>query len=121
MSTTLHRLCNRDELESGKMKAFQIGKTRLVLCRHGEAFAALRNICSHHQAQLSQGLLGGTNVASEVGEYKYGRDGEVLRCPRHGFEFDINTGRSLHDPEHQRVKVYTVVTKDEEVYVELAD
>jgi nitrite reductase/ring-hydroxylating ferredoxin subunit len=121
MSSTLHLLCNRDDLQPGNMKAFQVGKTRLVLCRHGETFAALRNICSHHQATLSEGLLGGTNVASEVGEYMYGRDGEVLRCPRHGYEFDINTGRSLHDPEHQRVKVYNVVTKGEEVYVELAD
>ena len=121
MSTTLHLLCKRDDLPSGKMQAFQIGKTRLVLCRHGDKFAALRNICSHHGAQLSDGLLGGTNVASEVGEYTYGRDGEVLRCPRHGYEFDINTGRSLHDPDHQRVKAYNVVTTGEEVFVELSD
>lgn len=119
MSSELHFLCRRDELAAGRMRAFQVGKTRLVLCRHGDTFAALRNICSHHGAQLSDGLLGGTNVASEVGEYVYGRDQEILRCPRHGFEFDITTGRSLHDPEHQRVKVYNVVTRGEEIFVEL--
>jgi nitrite reductase (NADH) small subunit len=116
---TSHFLCRRDELEPGRMRSFQVGKSRIVLCRRGDEFYALRDICSHHGAQLSGGVLGGTNVASEVGEYQFGRDGEVLRCPRHGFEFDITTGRSLHDPKRHRVKSYEVVTRGEEVFVEL--
>lgn len=120
MSGSLHFVCRRDELSPGQMRSFQIGKTRLVLCRRGDDFYALRDICSHHGAQLSGGLLGGTNVASDVGEYRFGREGEILRCPRHGFEFDIATGLSLHDPEHQRVKSYPVTARGDEIFVELA-
>ena len=119
MTTSEHFLCRRDELGPGQMRGFVVGKSKIVLCRHQDDFFALRDICSHHGAQLSGGLLGGTNVASEVGEYQYGRDGEVLRCPRHGFEFDITTGRSLHDPQHHRVKSYPVVVKDDGVFVQL--
>ena len=119
MTAAAHFLCLRDDLQPGQMKPFQVGKSRIVLCRKADEFYALRDICSHHGAQLSGGILGGTNVASEVGEYRFGRDGEVLRCPRHGFEFDITTGRSLHDPQKQRVKSYPVLVRGDEVFVEL--
>ena len=121
MSTSDHFLCHREDLAPGEMRPFQVGKSKVVLCRHNDDFFVLRDICSHHGAQLSGGILGGTNVASEVGEYHYGRDGLVLRCPRHGFEYDITTGRSLHDPEHQRVKAYPVVVRDDDVFVQLAN
>jgi 3-phenylpropionate/trans-cinnamate dioxygenase ferredoxin subunit len=119
VSPKLHFLCRRDELAPGEMRAFQVGRNELVLCRHGDEFAAVNNVCSHHGARLSEGVLSGTNVLSDVGEYCYGRDGEILRCPRHGYEYDILTGRSLHDPDHQRVKSYPIVVKEDEVFAEL--
>jgi nitrite reductase/ring-hydroxylating ferredoxin subunit len=103
------------------MRAFKVGTTRIVMCRVGDAYAALRDICPHHGAELSGGILGGTIVPCEVGRYQYGRDGEIVRCPRHGYEFDVWTGRSLHDPERMRVKVYEVVETDDGVYLELED
>lgn len=120
-TATEHFLCRRDEIAPGEMRPFQVGKSRIVLCRRNDDFFALRDICSHHGAQLSGGILGGTNVASEVGEYRYGRDGEVLRCPRHGFEYDITNGRSLHDPQHHRVKSYPVVMHGDDVFVQLTN
>ena len=103
------------------MRAFEIERTRIVLCRTGDSFRALRDICPHQGAQLSGGLFGGTNVPSEVGEYSFGRAGEIVRCPRHGFEFDVETGRSLHDPDHVRVKAYRVVEQGDEIYVDLGN
>ena len=32
------------------------------------------------------------------GEYERGGDGEVIRCPWHGWEFEVKTGRSWFDP-----------------------
>jgi nitrite reductase (NADH) small subunit len=101
------------------MRAFELDRTRIVLCRGAESFTALRDICPHQGAQLSGGLFGGTNVPSAVGEYEFGRAGEIVRCPRHGFEFDAKTGRSLHDPDHVRVKSYPVVERGDEIYVDL--
>jgi nitrite reductase/ring-hydroxylating ferredoxin subunit len=114
-------VCRRDELQPGEMRAFQLDRTRVVVCRTGDSFKALRDICPHQGAQLSGGLFGGTNVPSEVGEYEFGRAGEIVRCPRHGFEFDVCTGLSLHDPDHMRVKTYPVVEQGDELYVDLGD
>ena len=40
------------------------------------------------------------------------RPGTLIRCPWHKFEFDLETGRALHDPERFRVKVYLVALED---------
>lgn len=113
-------LCNRSDLEPGDMRSFQVGRTRIVLCRSGDSFAALRDICSHHGAALSGGRLGGTNVPCPiVGRYQFGRATEVIRCPRHGHEYDIWTGRSLHNPARERVRAYRVIEEGDAVYVDL--
>ncbi|HZP80657.1 MAG TPA: Rieske 2Fe-2S domain-containing protein, partial [Chthonomonadaceae bacterium] len=46
----------------------------------------------------------------------WGREGEILRCPWHGWEFDLLTGRSLFNPHKIRVRTYevTVETPEEE-------
>lgn len=118
-AATTHFLCRRGDLAPGEKRAFDVGRIRVVLCRNGDAYYAVRDVCPHHGAQLSMGVLGGTNVASDVGEYVYGRDGEILRCPRHGWEIDITTGRVLHDPEHKRVRAYRIVEQGDEILVEM--
>jgi len=68
----------------------------------GGKYYAWRNVCPHIGAPVCQGPVSGTKVHSQVYEYKYGRDREILRCPCHGWEFDLTTGTSLGDP---RVKL----------------
>ena len=120
MSKSLEFVCHRDDLEPGEMRPFTVGRSRIVVCRTERAFAALRDICSHQGARLSGGLLGGTNIpCADVGRYQFGRAGEIIRCPRHGYEFDIWTGRSLHNPEHERVKSYPVVERGDDIYIEV--
>ena len=38
--------------------------------------------------------------------------GEILRCPWHGWEFDMRTGQSWFDPERTRVRRYEVEVVD---------
>ena len=40
--------------------------------------------------------------------YEYSRPGEILRCPWHGWEFDVKTGQSWYDPAKTRVRQYPV-------------
>ena len=42
------------------------------------------------------------------GDYSYSRPGEMLRCPWHGWEYDIRTGQSWWDPGRTRVRSYDV-------------
>ncbi|HET6239895.1 MAG TPA: hypothetical protein VFE41_33800 [Acetobacteraceae bacterium] len=42
------------------------------------------------------------------GEYRFTRPGEMLRCPRHCWEFDIRTGQSRCDPGSVHARTYEV-------------
>ena len=43
-----------------------------------------------------------------VGEFIYSRAGEVVRCPWHGWEYDLRTGQSWFDPGRVIVRKYEV-------------
>ncbi len=46
------------------------------------------------------------------------REGEILKCPWHQWEFDIRTGRALYD-ETLRVRTYDVRIEGDEVVLKL--
>jgi 3-phenylpropionate/trans-cinnamate dioxygenase ferredoxin subunit len=75
------------------------------------AYYALRNSCPHQQAPLCKGIVTGTTLPSRPGEYIWARDGEIIRCPWHGWEFDITNGRSVFNPHRMRVKTYKVTVE----------
>jgi len=46
--------------------------------------------------------------SSGVGEFHYSRAGETVRCPWHGWEYDLRTGQTCFDPGHVQVRRYPV-------------
>lgn len=75
-------------------------------------YYALRNLCPHQSAPLCLGELTGLPVSDEPGEIEWTREGEILRCPWHGWEFDIRSGRTVFESK-ARVKTYDVhIEKD---------
>lgn len=114
-----HPACKRDELEPGNMLPLFIDRTAVVLVRtlSGD-FYALRDICPHRGARLSDGALDGSITWSEeVGEARLERDSEILRCPWHSWEFDVETGCSLIDPDKVRVRSYGVTVEEGTVFI----
>jgi nitrite reductase (NADH) small subunit len=77
---------------------------------------ALHNRCPHRGAELCRGRLTGTTVGADGHGYRYGREGRVLRCVWHGWEFDIETGRSLADPR-VRARTFPAFVRDGQVFV----
>ena len=73
----------------------------------GRVVCALRQV-SAQGGSLARGKLTGLVVSSEPGTYQYSRVGEMLRCPWHGWEFDVRTGRSWCDPTRLRLMNYAV-------------
>jgi 3-phenylpropionate/trans-cinnamate dioxygenase ferredoxin subunit len=71
-------------------------------------FFAVRNACPHQGGPLCLGVLSGFAVPGAPGVYEYERQGEILRCPWHGWEFDVRTGQSYFDPGRTRVRTYPV-------------
>ena len=68
-------------------------------------FFALKNVCPHRGAPLCQGSIHATHRPSDVFEFRPDLAGRILRCPWHGWEFDIVTGQSLYDAD-SRVAAY---------------
>jgi nitrite reductase/ring-hydroxylating ferredoxin subunit len=96
------------EIPPGGRKIVEVAGRSIGVFNVGGAFFALRNRCPHQGGPLCQGRLSGAVVSSHPGEYEYVRDGEILRCPWHGWEFDVRTGRSWFDPTRLRVRTYEV-------------
>ena len=97
-----------DEIPPGDRKILELGGREIgVFNVRGEFFAVL-NRCPHQGGPLCKGNTHGFLRPSGVGEFVYTRQGEILRCPWHGWEYDLRTGQSWFDPAHVLVRRYEV-------------
>ena len=100
-----------DEIPPGQRKLVEVaGRSIGVFNIKGEFFA-LRNACPHQGGPLCKGIVSGFLTATAPGEFTYVRRGEMVRCPWHGWEFDIKTGQSWWDPAKTRVRTYEVTVE----------
>lgn len=96
------------EIPVGQRKIVEVaGRVIGVFNVKGEYFA-LRNACPHQGGPLCEGRVTGFLSGETPGQLEYDRKGEILRCPWHGWEFDIRTGQSWHAPAKVRVRNYEV-------------
>ncbi len=103
-----HIVATVDEIPPGGRKIVTIGGRSIGVFNLDGSYFALRNRCPHQGGPLCQGKASGFVTSPLPGEYEYSRQGEILRCPWHGWEFDIRTGRSWFDPARVRVRQYEV-------------
>jgi 3-phenylpropionate/trans-cinnamate dioxygenase ferredoxin subunit len=99
----------------GRIEDFAIGVCRVVSIANREIgvirlandrFRAVLNRCPHRGAPVCRGIVGGTWPPCAPGELSYAMDGEVLVCPWHGWQFDLNSGRELFQPAPARLKLF---------------
>lgn len=107
-----YEICRVDELPPGSRKIVEIRGRSIGILNVKGVYYAVRNKCPHKGAPLCEGTVGGTFIPSEPHEYVYGLEARILRCPWHGWEFDLATGRSLFDSARVRVKLYRVTVQD---------
>ena len=101
------------EIPPGARRIVQLeGHSIGVFNVHGH-FVAVLNLCPHEFAPVCLGRLGGTTLPSAPGEWLWGREGEILACPWHGWEFDLLTGACLTDK--RRLRMYEVKIEDDQV------
>lgn len=96
------------EIPPGTSKIVTVGRRSIGVFNIKGEFFAIRNTCPHQFAPLCLGEVTGMVTSTGPGEMSYSRDGEIIRCPWHGWEFDIKTGRSIFNPHRVRVKSYEV-------------
>src|SRR5262245_53230774 len=92
------------DIPPGSRKLVDVSGRAIVLFNLSGEFFALGNRCPHRGGSLCHGSLTGLVEAAAPGEYRYSRRGEIIRCPWHGWEFDIRTGRSWCDPNSVRAR-----------------
>lgn len=109
-----HVICPAEDLPPGQRRIVEIGGRSIGIFNLDGEYHALRNLCPHQRAPLCEGAVSGTTLPSPPGEFHYGHEGEIIRCPWHGWEFNIKTGRSVFNPHRMRVKTYQVTVESED-------
>jgi nitrite reductase/ring-hydroxylating ferredoxin subunit len=103
-----HVVAPVSDLPPGSRKLVTVkGRPIVIFNVKGEYFGLL-NRCPHQGGSLCDGRLTGLLEAKEPGRYRYSRQGEILRCPWHGWEFDVRTGQSYCEPDRVKARRYDV-------------
>ena len=96
------------DIPPGGRKLVEVrGRPIVIFNLDGEFFGMLDR-CPHQGGSLCEGQLIGLVEANEPGEYKFSRQNEIVRCPWHGWEFDIRTGQSMCEPSRIKATKYVI-------------
>jgi nitrite reductase/ring-hydroxylating ferredoxin subunit len=92
----------------GSIKEVQVQGKAYLVANIGGFLYAVDGLCGHAGGKLIEGRL----------------EGSTLRCPRHGAEYDLTTGKNLKKPripfaKAADLKSYRVSVKDEDVIIEV--
>jgi 3-phenylpropionate/trans-cinnamate dioxygenase ferredoxin subunit len=108
---TRYVVAKTDEVPPGERKLVEIRGRAVALFNVGGEFVALLDRCPHQGGALSKGKLVGLVESDGPGCYRYSRMGEIVRCPWHGWEFDLRTGKSYCDPARTWVKSFAAAVE----------
>jgi 3-phenylpropionate/trans-cinnamate dioxygenase ferredoxin component len=98
------------DVKPGEMKKFNVAGTDILITNLDGAFYAIANTCTHMGGSLADGHL----------------EGGIVKCPRHGAQYDVKTGKCVGELTFffvkkftDGVKAYPVEMKDGQVYIEI--
>ena len=94
-----------DQLPRDRGVRVKVGDNRIAMFRIENDVYAIRDVCSHAEASLAEGEVWDRSV----------------ECPRHGSEFDLETGVPSSLPATAPVPTYEVSVEDGKVFLMLED
>jgi nitrite reductase (NADH) small subunit len=108
----------RDGAERGiiiNVKGLEIG-----LFRVKGKYYALLNRCPHQGGPVCSGKVTGTLMSRAEADWKvqWVREGEIVTCPWHSLEYDIETGQSLAF-QNYRLRTYPVKVEGGRLIVQI--
>ena len=113
-----HFVVPADDLNDGERVLVDIKEQEIAVFNlHGD-YHAVANYCVHQGGPVCEGMLAGTLEETTDRELRYVQDEEILACPWHGWEFDIESGESLVDPQFGLIS-YDTELRDGDVYVKV--
>jgi len=90
------------EVAPGTARVVQVGGRPVALFNVDGTFHAIDNTCPHRGGPLAEGPLEGTTV----------------RCPWHGWGFDVMTGECQINPAVKQVR-YPVAVEGNDVFIDV--
>ena len=101
--SALHPVMASGDLGEGQIRVLHIhGEAMLMVRVDGRPYAAA-NLCPHAGSPLNLGKL----------------IGRTIRCPLHGFRFDLETGRCQGPAPCEALETFETVERDGIVFVRL--
>lgn len=108
MSKQRHIVASAKDVPPGTRKVVSVnGRDIVILNIKGELFGILDR-CPHNGGSLCKGTLTRRITSPEPGVYETPGGAELLRCPWHGWQYDVRTGQSWCEPERARTITYPV-------------
>lgn len=92
----------------GTQRTVRVGDISVGVFNVEGSFYAVLNRCPHQGGPLARGSVVGLLESSCPGEFDYDPSRKFVKCPWHGWEFDLTNGKSWFDPQRERVKPYEV-------------
>ncbi|MEH7482942.1 Rieske (2Fe-2S) protein [Neobacillus drentensis] len=114
-----YSVCKTNDMKPGEIKEIKVQGKRMVLCCTGEStFSAVSALCPHQAANLVDvKRLDGTIECLPNGQTGFVKCNEIIRCPRHGYEWDVNTGKALFQTDKLNIKSYKLEVEGEDVVI----
>jgi nitrite reductase/ring-hydroxylating ferredoxin subunit len=97
-----------DALPPGTQRRVVLDGKAIAIFNVDGTFRALRDVCPHQGGELSAGTVVRSVTATAPGCYEVDAARALVKCPWHGWEFDLETGQSWCDPVRQRTRPYAV-------------
>lgn len=93
------------DIPPGSMKAFDVGKRKVIVVNLDGEFHALDGICSHAYSELAAGFFAG----------------DLVTCALHLSQFDVRTGEPVSPPATEPIAKYEATVEGDTVYVDVPD
>lgn len=107
---TRHVIAPVDSFAHREIRHIEVDGKGICLLRLNDEFFALADRCPHGGARLSGGRISNTVESDGPGDYRVCRQEEMLKCPWHGWEYDVRTGQSWSDPKSTRTRSFAAET-----------
>jgi nitrite reductase/ring-hydroxylating ferredoxin subunit len=112
-------VCSTEELKPGQRKIVVVDGVEIAMVNVDGQFYAFRNRCPHQGVEMVYGAVSGAMLPSDPGEFIYGCDNQIIRCPLHGWEFDLGTGKSLFSPDKVSIGNYVIEENEGSIVLKL--
>jgi nitrite reductase/ring-hydroxylating ferredoxin subunit len=106
-----HVVAAASEIQPGAKKLVTVKGREIGIFNVDGEFFALANRCPHAGGPMCEGRIAPLVRSNGPGNYQLSRKGEFLRCPWHGWEFDIRTGQSWCDPDNLKIRQFKVAVE----------